>query len=151
MVHPTVPPDIEPLVRRFSTGALPKAEWTHEAHLVVGLWFVAEYGAEGALPRLRESIRRLNEHHGVRNSEDSGYHETITRAYVHVLADFLATCPRELPLVERARLLLGGPIADRQFLLAFWSRDVLMSARARLEWVEPDLGPLALPHLGPTH
>jgi len=31
---------IEFVVQRFITRTLPKVEWTHAAHLVVGLWHV---------------------------------------------------------------------------------------------------------------
>jgi len=121
---------------------VPRGEWTHAAHLAVGLWHVDRYGAGEALVRLRDGIRRLNESHGTVNSATSGYHETVTRAYVELIAVFCATCPAGLPLSDRVALLLGSPLADRAVLLRFYSRDRLMSGDARAHWVEPDLAPL---------
>jgi hypothetical protein len=93
---------------------------------------------------LRAGIRRLNETHGVENSETSGYHETITAAYVLLLETFLSRFSREVPLPERVTELLAGPLAARDVLFRFWSRELLLSSRARLIWVAPDLRPLAL-------
>jgi hypothetical protein len=41
--------ELEDLVRRFAERSLPKAEWTHAAHLAVGLWHVSRYGRDEAL------------------------------------------------------------------------------------------------------
>jgi len=38
--------------------------------------------------------------------------------------------------------LLDSPLADREALFAFYSRERLMSTLSRAEWVEPDLAPL---------
>src|SRR5690606_29734789 len=80
---------LEDLVARFLPGTLPGEEWTHEAHLAVGLWHVHRYGAEEAIDRLRAGITALNARHGTPNTETRGYHETITVAYVRLLDQFL--------------------------------------------------------------
>jgi hypothetical protein len=136
--------DLGDFVARFVSATLPREEWTHAAHLAVGAWHVHRYGADEALTRLRAGIRRLNESHGTPNSATSGYHETVTRAYVRLLAQFLAACPGSLPLTARVERLLAGPLADRNVLSHFYSRDTLMSERARAGWVEPDVAPIEL-------
>ena len=132
--------DIEGLVGRFLDCTLPKAEWTHQAHLTVGAWHVERYGPEEALTRLRDGIRALNDSHGTINSATSGYHETITRAYVRLIASVLGAS--SLPLAERVAGLLSGWAGERDALLRYYSRDTLMSPRTRGEWVEPDVQPL---------
>src|SRR6185369_4934759 len=77
---------IDAFAARFCEANVPRAEWTHEAHLRVGAWHVFHHGAAAALPLLRERIRRLNETNGVANTATGGYHETITAAYVELLA-----------------------------------------------------------------
>ena len=133
--------DIEALVGRFLTCSLPKAEWTHQAHLAVGAWHVDRYGPDEALTRLRDGIRALNDSHGTINSSSSGYHETITGAYVRLIAGFFAG-RADLPLPERVAGLIGGVLAERDALLRYYSRETLLSAQARAEWVEPDIHPL---------
>jgi hypothetical protein len=133
------------LVAAFRSCTLPHEEWTHDAHLRVGAWHVHEHGADDALTMLRSGIRRLNDHHGTPNSPTSGYHETITIAYVRLIAAFLSSFDEKVPLERRVEVLVAGPLAERSVLLGFWSRELLMSARARAEWVPPDLAPLAVP------
>ena len=142
----TASPAVDPaaLASRFAELMLPKDEWTHAAHLTVGLWHVDRYGAAEALTRLRSGIRRLNESHGNVNTSTSGYHETITAAYVTLLAAYLEACPPGLSLAARVERLLAGPLAARDMLFTFYSRERLMSIDARAQWVEPDLGPLRL-------
>jgi hypothetical protein len=130
------------LVAAFRDCTLPKEEWTHLAHLRVGAWHVHHLGGPAALAMLRAGIRRLNDSHGTPNSSDSGYHETITVAYVRLIEEFFAGLDADLPLERRVEVLIGGPLADRLVLFRFWSRDRLLSARARAEWVAPDLSPL---------
>ena len=142
----TVPPGVDAaaLAARFTALTLAKAEWTHAAHLTVGAWHVDRYGAVEALGLLRDGIRRLNESHGNVNSATDGYHETITAAYVTLLAAYLESCPPDVPLDACVERLLGGPLAARDMLFTFYSRERLQSVEARARWIEPDLAPLRL-------
>ena len=135
---------LDDLAARFQACAVPAKEWTHAAHLVVGLWHVHRYGPAEALDRLRGGIRRLNESHGGVNSTTNGYHETITAMYVQLLAQYLDRCRTDMAIDMRALDLLAGPLAARDVLFTFCSRDRLMSTAARLEWLEPDLAPIDL-------
>jgi hypothetical protein len=131
--------ELEDLVTRFRECTLPKREWTHAAHLVVGLCHVGQGGHRKAIRQLRARIRRLNDAHGTINSATSGYHETVTAAYVQLIAAFLDTRPRTEPLDETARLLLASPLADRTVLMTYYSTERLMSVDARFRWMDPDL------------
>lgn len=137
--------EVDDLAARFAARAIPHPEWTHAAHLAVGTWHVRRYGPEEALARLRVGIRALNDAHGTPNSSTSGYHETVTRAYVRLLAEFLAHCPVDLPVADCVTRVLAGPLAAKDVLLTFYSRERLMSVTARAAWVEPDLAPLRMP------
>lgn len=134
---------LDDLVDAFRTCRLPKGEWTHHAHLAVGLWHVATHGPQDALDRLRVGIRALNTSHAVANIESAGYHETITRAYVALLSQWWEATPGDDAPAHVAAL-LASPLARPNVLLHFYSKERLMSAAARAEWIEPDLAPLAL-------
>lgn len=134
--------ELDELAAEFEAGAIPANGWTHQAHLRVGALLIHRQGKEAALQALRAGIRRLNAAHGTVESATRGYHETITRCYVHFIAQFLASCPREMPFDRRVEELLRSSVADRDFLLRYYSRAVLMSPAARQDWVEPDLAPL---------
>jgi len=136
--------ELEDLAARFQAATLPKPEWTHAAHQAVGAWHVHRLGSGEALRALRTGIRRLNDAHGTANTATSGYHETITRAYTVLLERFLDLAP-EPSLAESVQRLLASPLASREVLLRFYTRETLMSSRARGEWVEPDRRPLEWP------
>ena len=142
------PSDLENLVAHFRARTLPKSEWTHLAHLAVGTWQVHAEGPDRALSTLRTGIRLLNDAHGTANSDSGGYHETITRAYVVLIAQFLPLAPAShTDLAVCVQELLASPLASREALLAFYSKGRLFSVEARRGWVEPDLAPLALERL----
>ncbi|MFO0898161.1 MAG: hypothetical protein U0836_12115 [Pirellulales bacterium] len=131
----------ERLVEQFVARTLPKSEWTHHAHLQVGLWHVLEHGPDDALRLLRGRIRAYNEATGGVNSDQSGYHETITRFYVQRIAWFLRQRDAAAPIDELAEALIAE-LGDKRLLREFYSRERFESAAARREWVEPDLRPL---------
>mgnify|MGYP006994860582 CR=1 FL=1 len=43
------PADIAAFVAEFESGNLPKSRWTHEAHLLVALWYLAQHDEAAAL------------------------------------------------------------------------------------------------------
>ena len=135
---------LDALAAAFRARTIPHAEWTHTAHLRVGAWHVQRYGADKTLAMLRIGIQRLNEAHGTPNSPTSGYHETITRAYVELLAAFLGRYLIDGSLDQILNDLLASRLAHRNALLVFYSRDYLFSAFARLAWAEPDIAPLSI-------
>ena len=133
----------ERLTAQFCARTLPKAEWTHQAHLRVGLWHVLQFGGDEALIRLREGITRLNESHGTANTDTGGYHETITRFYVWVIGRFIEnTDPARTRAIDdlAQELLARYPASDLP--LRYYSRERLYCVAARRGWVEPDLAPL---------
>ena len=126
------------LAAAFVAVTLPKKEWTHQAHLRVGLWHLLHHPADEALALLRSRIRALNESHGVANSETGGYHESITRFYVWRTAGFLDAAGRDRAVDELADELIARH-GDKELPFRYWSKDLLMSREARFGWVEPDL------------
>ena len=130
------------LASRFSTAAIPATEWTQQTHLVMGAWHVMRFGADGALERLRSGIRRLNAAHGTVDSDTRGYHETITCAYVRLIAAFLRARPLDEAVDVRIAAVLASPLAARDVLTRHYSKATLFSVAARRGWVEPDLEPL---------
>jgi hypothetical protein len=130
---------VEALVRAFEGCTLPPSEWTHQAHLTVALWYLRNYTRDDATDRIREGIRRFNLSRG----NTTGYHETITLAWVAVIVRFLAERDHGEPLSTLVRELLGE-CGTTSYLLRFYSEDVLRSDKARRVWVQPDLRPIEL-------
>jgi hypothetical protein len=123
---------------------LPKPCWTHAAHFAAALWLISrrpDLPARGHMPGI---IRAYNEATGVANTATAGYHETITLASLAAAAAHVAAHP-DASLHVLANTLLAGACGDRDWLLAYWSRALLFSPRARATWVPPDLARLPFP------
>ncbi len=124
---------IELFVRAFEDCSLSRSEWTHSGHLVMALWYLRRYDREKAIALIRDGIRRYNE----RQRNLSGYHETITLAWVAVIERFLAVKDLDVPVSELAGELLGQ-CSDKDYLLRFYSRERLFCDEARACWLPPD-------------
>ena len=69
------------LVAQFEMCSLPKEKWTHEAHFVMALWYCSHQPIPLAMQSIRNGIKKYNVSIGGANTDDSGYHETITVFY----------------------------------------------------------------------
>jgi hypothetical protein len=116
---------------------LPKPAWTHPAHFAAAVWLIRCRPDLPAHIHMPGSIRAYNEATGVANTTTSGYHETITLASIAAAADHAARHPAE-PLHDLVNTLLAGPCGDKNWLLAYWSPELLFSPLARAAWIAPD-------------
>lgn len=132
-------------IRAIGTGllarTLPRAAWTHEAHLGACLWLVSERPDIDIDAEIATIIRRYNESVGGVNDDTQGYHDSITRAYVAGVRLFLSETA-EAGLAARVNALLRSDMGRRDWPLRFYSRELLFSVPARRGFVAPDLAPL---------
>ena len=120
---------------------LPKAEWTHEAHLAACIWLLMtrpDIHPEAELPAI---IRSYNEAVGGVNDDTQGYHETLTQLYIRGVRHFLAD-GGPADLLGAVNALLTSPLAERNWPLKHYSHEALFSVAARREWVAPDIVPI---------
>ena len=73
---------IERLVHDFEALSLPRANWTHRAHLAVGVHYLRHRGLDGALQQMRQRIQAYN----LACGDPDGYSETITTTYLQRMA-----------------------------------------------------------------
>ncbi len=121
---------------------LPRPEWTHEAHLAATTYLLvrrSDIDLEKELPGI---IRGYNESVGGVNDDTQGYHETITRTFLHGVRLFLAEADGDEPLHELVNELLLSPMGRRDWPLRFYSAERLFSVEARRDFVAPDLAAL---------
>jgi len=134
--------DIEHVAEGMVARTLPKPEWTHEAHLATTTYLLArrpDIDIDRELPGL---IRRYNESVGGVNSDSEGYHETITRVFLHGVRLFLPEADLKEPLHELVNELLLSPMGRRDWPLRFYSAERLFSVEARRKFVAPDVAAL---------
>jgi hypothetical protein len=124
----------------FTACTLTHAEWNHRAHLKLGYLTLCRFPLEEALTRVRAGIQALNAAHQTPETLDRGYHETVTQAWLRIIHCTLC----EYGPAETADLFFEQQpqLAQKQTLRLFYSRERLMSAEAKREFVEPDLAPL---------
>lgn len=128
---------IEELIGSFEAGQLPKEEWTHDAHLVVGIVYVLSYEFDSAMGRARKNITAHNSSVGTINSDDSGYHESITRFWLEIIKHYMSE--RLFDSIEEAvPHFLNSSAANKNLPMEYYSKEVLFTPEARKNWISPD-------------
>ena len=121
-------------VHAFEAAILPADQFTHAAHVRVAWWYLRHHPLGEALTRFTASLKRYAAHHGATGL----YHETITVAYVLLIAERLATSPNLSWLDFSAaypELLARQPsLLDR-----YYDEGTLKSPQARERYVMPVL------------
>ncbi|MEQ9239018.1 hypothetical protein [Coleofasciculus sp. E2-BRE-01] len=130
--------EIERLIQAFEQGTLPRNEWTHQAHLIVALWYLTHYPQPKATDFIRNGIQQYNRAIGIITTKDSGYHETLTLFWVQMVGQYLVAKGKNLSLEALANGLIQD-YTNPHLPLEYYSRDYLMSWQARQHWIEPDL------------
>jgi hypothetical protein len=131
--------EVEHVGEGLVARTLPRAEWTHEAHLAATAYLLMRRPDIDLDRQLPAIIRGYNESVGGVNSDSEGYHETITRVFLRGVRLFLSEADRSEPLHDLVNELLLSPMGKRDWPMRFYSRQLLFSVEARRRFVEPDL------------
>jgi hypothetical protein len=103
----------------------------HKAHLRMAWLYVTRLGPEAAIERAAGGIRNLAK----ANGRPTLYHDTLTRAWVYLVAAAVATSSA----VSFTEFLALNPrLVDKRLLLA--GRTLKSTSRAI--WIAPDLAPI---------
>lgn len=130
----------EEFMKGFEACTIPHDQWTHRAHIRMAYVMLRRDPFDTALPKVRAGIHKLNASQNTPEAIDRGYHETITQAWLRLVASALAnygTMDSFEPFAEQHPHLLC-----RTLLRSFYSRGRIMSWEAKKGWVEPDLAKL---------
>lgn len=126
----------------FEGCTLPKAEWTHAAHVRMA-WIHLSRTADfdAALAAIRTGIPRLNASYGTAPDK---YHDTITIAYAALIRERIDRDPTictwpEFCAAYPETLDWASPLPLRHY-----SRERLFSRPAYEAYIEPDLAPLPI-------
>jgi hypothetical protein len=130
-------------LRAFEDLTLPFEQWTHRAHVKVAYVYLSGHSFDEALARMRSGVKAYNARHGVPESETSGYNETTTRAFLHLIAATMRAYARTHPAAGADAFCDIHPqLMTRHALRLFYSPQRRMDPRAKTEFLEPDLAPL---------
>ena len=131
---------LEDFIERWKGGKLPKIEWTHGAHVGTAAYYAFELEAEALFARMKSGITYHNECVGTANTEDNGYHETLTRFWASTIGEFVrrGDFSTRFEAVKQATRVFGE---DRDRHRLYYGFDVVRDRRARREWIPPDRNP----------
>jgi hypothetical protein len=125
-------------VARLEDCSLPRQEWTHEVHLIVGLYMVLNY-KEKAFDAMKERIWRYNEVIGKGNT-NTGFHATLTIFWLWAVKHFCdEKSITKFDEVAVDELLFYEPLSKRKMVEEYYHPAILMSPYARRQFDFPDL------------
>jgi hypothetical protein len=129
--------DDDILLQQFEDCTYPFEQWHHRAHVKVAWIYLTRYDFETAAQKLRDGIRAYNATNHVVEGPASGYHETMTMAWFRIIH---ATMQVHGPKDTADEFFDFHPqLGQKKILRLFYSPELFMSPRAKVEFVEPDL------------
>lgn len=134
--------DDETFLMQFEAGSWPFENWHHRQHIKIAYLYLCRYPFEKAMIRMREKIKAYNIIHNVPDLPTRGYHETMTQAWMRLV--HLTLCEYGPAETADGFYEQNPQLSEKKILRLFYSRDLFMSSRAKVEFVEPDLAPLPL-------
>jgi hypothetical protein len=130
-------------LKQWETCALPFAQWTHRAHVKVAYLCLRELPFEEALNRMRAGIQRYNAANKVVESPTSGYNETTTHAFLHLVAAVMRAYGETFRTPTADSFCDAHPqLMTRHVLRLFYSPERRMHPLAKTQFIKPDLAPL---------
>jgi len=130
--------EIECLVRAFERAEISREQWDHQSHVTVACWYLLCSPFSEAVEKMKASLHHYLDTLGIETTLERGYHETITVGWMRLVSDYLARTNLDCSLAELIHGLIEH-VREKDYLLAYYSRERLMSKEARYGWIEPDL------------
>ena len=129
---------LDRFITDFENATIPFSDWTHTAHIAMACCYIYKLKRSELLPTVRQNIKNYNVRGGGKNTDTSGYHETLTVLWLWVLTDFMDNLPEPKPRLSAVRKAVEN-YSGKRLYSEYYSYDVAKSVEARKRWVEPDL------------
>src|SRR6185503_14076668 len=97
--------EIERVVRGFETCETDKAAFKHREHLTVAVWYLQTLDAEAAVDRMRTSLLRFVDHHGVPREK---YSEEVTVFWIDLIEKKLMELAPNASLVDQCNYVINS-------------------------------------------
>ena len=138
-----MPIDDAELLRQFEARTLPFDQWTHRCHVKVGYLYLRELGFDHASERMRTNIKAFNAAHNRPESTGTGYSETITHFFLHLIAAEMKTDGNNHPTTSADEFCDAHPqLLSKHVIRLFYSKWQQLRPDSKSTFVEPDLMPL---------
>jgi flavin reductase (DIM6/NTAB) family NADH-FMN oxidoreductase RutF len=120
----------------FHGDGFDRLAFPHRAHLRLAWLAVRRLGLPRSIEGVTSGIRAL----AAKGGHPGRYHDTLTRAWVYVVAAAIAARP---DITDFDRFLEAYPaLLDKDYLSRHYSAARLSSPEARRHWLAPDLEPI---------
>jgi hypothetical protein len=127
-------------LRHFESLTLPLTHWHHRDHLRVAYLYLTRHDFETAARKMRQGIRAHNAAHGIADTPTSGYHETQTMLWMHLVA---ATLAEYGPGAGAEEFLdIHSQLAAVKLHRLYYTKARFTSPEAKATFLPPDLAPL---------
>jgi hypothetical protein len=123
--------DDDRFIQRLEAGTLPPVEFGHRGHLRAGFLYLRRHDFPGACVAMKRAIQVFAATVG----KATLYHETLTIAYLALIAERLFEEPAALPFeafIERY-----PELANREYFERYYPRGTLDLAEARATFILP--------------
>ena len=117
----------------FTTGTLAPAEFDHTAHIRAACLLLQSQPFLEACIAMRDGLRRI----AAKAGKPQLYHETITVAFMAIVAGMLAEGAGDWQTLVATR----RELFDRTLLSGYYTPELLASTKARSHFVLPDRMP----------
>lgn len=135
--------ELESIVTEFNNRSLSKSDWNHNAHVIIAIWHNLNSPFPQAIKLVRDKIKRYNEYVGTANTEDSGYHETLTILWMTLSKNYILEFPNK-NFKDLTNQFLNTIESKKDIVFHYYSKEVLFSKAARKRWVDGDLNQVNL-------
>ena len=132
--------DDEAFIAAFEACRWPHDQWRHRQHIKLAYLYLQRYPFDQAISQIRERIKAHNAAHNVPNGPTSGYHETMTQAWMRLV--HLTICEYGPAKTADEFYEQNPQLSEKKVMRLFYSKELFTSSRAKVEFVEPDLAPL---------
>jgi transketolase len=128
----------EDFLTQFESTAWPLANWHHRQHIKVAYLYLRRFPFEQAMVHIRERIKAYNAAKQLPDALLSGYHETMTQAWLHLV--YFALC--EGGAAESADAFYEQhPELWGKKILRFFYSAVFVTPEAKATFIPPDRTP----------
>ena len=127
------------IIDEHDAGTLPRDEWTHEAHLMVGLFVVLNYNKQAVL-EMKKRVWNYNELKG-KGNDGTGYHHTLTVFWIWAIQKF--TLENNITTFDEEaldKLIFDEELSRRNSVEDYYDEVLLLLSRR--EYFLSDLNPM---------
>ncbi len=135
LLHPISDGDF---LAQFESTAWPYSAWHHKQHIKVAYLYLRKHPFEQAQQQIRERIKAYNAAKQLPDSLLSGYHDTMTQAWMHLV--YFALCEGG-PAENANAFYEQHPELWGKKTLRFFYSEVFITPEAKAHFVPPDRTP----------